>query len=105
MIRDDWNGKKGDHVKGSLLKRKLHNHDLKNAHLPNAIESNIQISKILLKVMGLIAHINFEEKKLKTWSWKLGLKTKTTVENWKKKKTMKIKRYIYINNWQKLMKI
>jgi len=57
-----------------LLRRKLHNHDLKNAQLPNAIENNIQISKTLFKVMGSIANMNFEEKKLKTLKLKLGLK-------------------------------
>jgi len=61
------NGRKGDPIKGSLLRRKLHNHDLKNAQLPNAIENNIQISITFFTIMGSIAKISFEEKKFKTW--------------------------------------
>ncbi len=61
------NGRKGYPIKGSLLRRKLHNHDLKSAQLPNAIKNDIQINKTLLTIMGSIAKISFEEKKFKTW--------------------------------------
>jgi hypothetical protein len=61
------NGRKGDPIKGSLLRRILHNHDLKNAQLPNAIENDIQINRTFFTIMGSNAKISFEEKKFKTW--------------------------------------
>lgn len=45
-----------------LLRKHLHTYDLKSVQLPNVTNSNIQISKTLLSVMGSITKVNFEEK-------------------------------------------